>query len=122
MLTGTSDEGELFIFDWGEKPGEENQKNQLVSQIWGNFRNVRPPVGLDVSPFYDDIILTLHDFNFSVWKHNVPLPLFESMIVKNAHITCGGFSPFRAAVIIVGKTDGNLDVWDLLDQSHKWTV
>ena len=42
--------------------------------------------------------------------------------MKNAHITCGGFSPFRAGVIVVEKTDGNLDVWDLLDQSHKWTI
>ncbi|KAM3134985.1 hypothetical protein pb186bvf_012985 [Paramecium bursaria] len=121
-LTGTSDEGELFLLDWGEKQGEEGQKNQLVSQIWQHQRSLRSTSGLDVSPFFEDVILTLHDFNFCVWKHNVILPLFESMVMKNAHITCGGFSPFRAGVIVVGKTDGNLDVWDLLDQSHKWTI
>lgn len=77
---------------------------------------MRPTVGMDVSPFFEDVLLTLHDFNFCVWKHNVPnLPIFESLIIRNAHITCGGFSPFRAGVIIVGKTDGNIDVWDLLD-------
>jgi len=68
-----------------------------------------------VSVFYDDIILTLHDFHFCVWKHGINIPVFESMIIKSAHITCGGFSPFRPAIIVVGKTDGNLDVWDLLD-------
>lgn len=32
---------------------------------------MRPPIALDVSPFYEDVILTLYDFNFCVWKHNV---------------------------------------------------
>lgn len=76
---------------------------------------MRPTVALDVSPFFEDILLTLHDFHFCVWKHGVSMPIFESMIIKNAHITCGGFSPFRAGVIIIGKTDGYLDIWDLLD-------
>ncbi|CAD8097046.1 unnamed protein product [Paramecium sonneborni] len=71
---------------------------------------------------FEDVILTLFDFNFCVWKHNVIFPIFESLIMKQAQITCGGFSPYRAGVIIIGKTDGNLDVWDMLDQSHKWTL
>ncbi|CAK59134.1 unnamed protein product (macronuclear) [Paramecium tetraurelia] len=121
-LSGTSDEGEVFILDWGERQGEEGQKNQLVTTIWQQARSMRPPIALDVSPFFDDIILTLHDFNFCVWKHNSTQPIFDSLILKGAHITCGGFSPFRAGVIIIGKTDGNLDVWDMLDQSHKWTL
>ncbi|CAD8192077.1 unnamed protein product [Paramecium pentaurelia] len=122
ILSGTSDEGEVFILDWGEKQGEEGQKNQLVSSIWQQQRSMRPPIALDVSPFFEDVILTIYDFNFCVWKHNVTFPIFESLIMKGAHITCGGFSPYRAGVIIVGKTDGNLDVWDMLDQSHKWTI
>ncbi|CAD8180809.1 unnamed protein product [Paramecium pentaurelia] len=121
-LSGTSDEGEVFILDWGERQGEEGQKNQLVTTIWQQARSLRPPIALDVSPFFDDVILTLHDFNFCVWKHNSTLPIFDSLILKGAQITCGGFSPFRAGVIIIGKTDGNLDVWDMLDQSHKWTL
>lgn len=44
------------------------------------------------------------------------------MVIKNAHISCGGFSPFRPGVIVIGKTDGSLDVWDFMDQSHKYTI
>jgi hypothetical protein len=32
------------------------------------------------------------------------------------------FSQFRPGVIVIGKTDGSLDIWDLLDQSHKYTI
>jgi len=30
-------------------------------------------------------------------------------------ITCGGFSPFRPGVIIIGRNDGWIDIWDLMD-------
>jgi hypothetical protein len=70
---------------------------------------------LDVSPFFDDIILTIHDFNFSIWKENIDIPLFSSLIVKGAMITCGAFSPFRPGVVIIGRTDGKLDIWDFID-------
>lgn len=90
--------------------------------MWQNQRNYRPSVGLDVSPFFEDIILTLHDFNFCIWKHGVDTPIFESNILKGCQITCGCFSPSRPGVIVIGRTDGNLDVWDFLDQSHKATM
>lgn len=108
--------------DWTVRPTEENAKADMVQQLWQNERSYRPTVGLDVSPFFEDIVLTLHDFHFCVWKHHIAQPLFESMVYKNAHISCGGFSPFRPGVIVVGKTDGALDIWDFLDQSHKWTI
>lgn len=43
----------------------------MVQKIWKNERNFRPCVGLDVSPFFDDIILTLYDFHFCIWKADV---------------------------------------------------
>ena len=101
--------------DWTVRPTDENPKADMVQLFWQNERSYRPTVGLDVSQFFDDIILTLHDFHFCVWKHGINIPVFESMVMKNAHITCGGFSPFRPGVIVIGKTDGNIDIWDLLD-------
>jgi hypothetical protein len=80
----------LFFLDWTVRPTEENAKAEMVQQLWQNERSYRPTVGLDVSPFFDDIILTLHDFNFCIWKHQIAIPVFESFVIKNAHISCGG--------------------------------
>ena len=71
------------------------------------------------SPFYEDILLTIHDFHFCIWKVGMEKPIFNSSHTVDTHITCGGFSPTRPAVIFIGKTDGNIDIWDFLDQSHK---
>eukprot|EP00825_Cyclidium_porcatum_P013489 TRINITY_DN1710_c0_g1_i3.p1 TRINITY_DN1710_c0_g1~~TRINITY_DN1710_c0_g1_i3.p1 ORF type:complete len:391 (-),score=72.50 TRINITY_DN1710_c0_g1_i3:242-1414(-) len=121
-LVGTSDEGELFIVDWTIRPTEENPNSDLVTKIWQNQRNYRPCVGLDSSVFFEDVELTLHDFNFCIWFHQVDVPIFESMILRDAQITCGAFSPSRPGVILIGRSDGNLDIWDLIDQSHKATI
>ena len=33
--------------------------------------------------------------------------------------SCGAWSPSRAAVLFIGRTDGLMDVWDLIDRSHE---
>ena len=78
--------------------------------------------GLDRSFFYEDIFLTLHDFHFCIWKADVDDPIFSSLLIRNATITSGSFSPFRPGIIIIGRSDGILDIWDFMDQSHKWTM
>ena len=44
------------------------------------------------------------------------------MIGKGAFNTCGRWSPTRAGVIFIGKSNGTIDIWDFMDQSHKWTM
>lgn len=107
------------MLDWTVHPNEESSKSDKVVRLWQNERSYRPPVGLDVSPFYEDITLTLHDFNYCIWKHDVDVPIFDSAVVKSGQITCGSFSPSRPGVVIVGLNDGTLNIWDFLDQSHK---
>ncbi|KAL4510230.1 hypothetical protein ABPG72_010423 [Tetrahymena utriculariae] len=121
-FTGTSDEGELFLVDWTVHPTEDSNRNDKVTKLWQNERSYRPTVTLECSPFYEDIILTIHDFNFCIWKHDVDVPIFDSAIVKQGQITCGAFSPSRPGVVIIGLNDGNINVWDFLDQSHKATL
>lgn len=45
-------------------------------------------------------------------------PIFVSPLA-GATITCVAFSPTRPGVIFLGKSDGMLEVWDFLDQSHR---
>lgn len=122
ILTVTSDEGEVAVLDWAVRPTEEDRKPDMVKILWQQDRFMRPCVGLDVSKFYDDVILVLFDFHFSIYKHDCDVPIFESNILSGAQITCGQFSPTRPGIIIIGKTDGWIEIWDLLDQSHKYTM
>lgn len=84
-------------------------------------RNYRPVVALERSPFFEDLILTVHDFHFCIWKTSLEesnLPIFRSANTFGSHNTCGAFSPTRPGVIFITKTDG-IDVWDFMDQSNK---
>lgn len=121
-ITGTSDDGEVFVVDWTVRPNEDVNRPDPVIDFHTYSKNYRGPVGLDRSVFFDDIILSLHDFCFCIWKEGVSVPIFQSYNYKNCMITCGGFSPFRPGVIIIGRNDGQIDIWDFVDQSHKETM
>jgi len=124
-----SDEGDLVLVDWSVKPppgaggnAEEAAKfAEYVKKIYDCERNYRPIVALERSPFFEDLILTVHDFHFCIWKTSMDdfnLPIFRSANTFGSHNTCGAFSPTRPGVIFITKTDG-IDVWDFIDQSNK---
>jgi hypothetical protein len=80
-------------------------------------RTYRPILALERSPFYDDLLLTVHDFYFCIWKTSlvdVDKPIFKSACTFGAYNTCGGFSPSRPGVVFITKTEG-IDVWDFVD-------
>ena len=119
---GTSDEGELFILDWCMRPSEDMAKSDMVTHIWQQERNFRPAV-LSRSPFFEDVFLTAHDYYFCIWKKDIESAIFQSMtMAQERMITCASFSPFRPGVVIIGCSDGQLDIWDFLDISHKPTL
>jgi hypothetical protein len=116
-----SDEGDLIMIDWSVKPtggtGEEGSKfAEYVKLTFDSERNYRPVLALERSPFYEDLLLTVHDFHFCIWKTSIDFdyPIFRSANTFGSHNTCGAFSPTRAGVIFITKTDG-IDVWDFVD-------
>lgn len=119
----TSDEGELLQVDWSIRAQDE-AKTENVRIMRDDVRSYRPCLGLQVSPFFQDLILTLHDFNFVIWKNDLDTPIFKSANCseQSHHITCGCWSPTRPGVIFVGKTSGQINIWDFLDQSHKPSI
>lgn len=120
-----SDEGDLLMIDWSVKPvgnanEEGNKYAEYVKLTYDSDRNYRPVYALERSPFFEDLILTVHDFHFCIWKTSIDFdhPIFRSANTFGSHNTCGAFSPTRAGVIFITKTDG-IDVWDFVDQSNK---
>ena len=73
---------------------------------------------LDRSPFFSDIVLSIGDWTFKVWKEGINSPIYSSPC-SAAYLTTGCWSPTRPGVIYTARTDGVLEVWDLLDRSHE---
>lgn len=62
-----SDEGDLIHVDWSKRPtGKEENETQKAEFMNSreSQRNYRPVLALEQSPFFDQLIMTVHDFNF----------------------------------------------------------
>lgn len=115
------------MVDWAIRPvGNMNDDapkiTEYVKFTYESEVEYRPALALERSKFFPNLLMTVHDFHFAIWKIDLEeyeKPIFRSVACNNtAHNTCGAFSPTRPGVIFITKTDG-IDVWDFLDQSNK---
>ena len=116
----STDEGQIYCVDMGAKNTADNPTGNVVMHY--NNRYFRPVLYFERSPFFKDIFLTVHDFHFSLWAKGRPKAIFMSPNLDNCSYTCGKFSPTRPGVIYLCKSNGEIDTWDLLDESHKPSV
>ncbi|PFX30161.1 Dynein intermediate chain 2, axonemal [Stylophora pistillata] len=114
-----TEEGDLVYMDW--KPEKDTDSGKIVSprpeQVW--LAHDGPITTLQRSPFFRDILLTVGGWTFAIWKEGVtngPLLQSASHLMR---LSRGHWSPSRPGVFFITKTDGNVDVWDLLDRSHE---
>lgn len=71
------------------------------------------------SPFYKDIILTVGGWNVAIWKEGVMTgPLLQSSCAPKRY-TSGHWSLTRPGVFYIGREDGYVDIWDLLEKTHE---
>jgi len=73
---------------------------------------------LQRSPFFEDIVLSVGEWSFKIWKEGLSSPIFASASATT-YLTMGCWSPTRPGVIITAREDGMIEVWDLLDRSHE---
>uniref|UniRef100_A0A0G4FYU7 Uncharacterized protein n=1 Tax=Chromera velia CCMP2878 TaxID=1169474 RepID=A0A0G4FYU7_9ALVE len=126
-LWAATEDGEVALIDWGAK-AEEGQKPEYVKKVLDFARTWRPSVAFERSPFFPDIFLHVTDWNFFLWKErgdlwkessdNDTAPLFQSP-TPMAPFTCGTWSTARPCVLFIGRMDGQLEIWDFADQSHR---
>ncbi len=82
------------------------------------FTERAPTLQLARSPFFSDVLLSVGQHSFNIWKDGIKSPLFTSPMAS-ATFTSASWSPTRPAVLVVAKSNGTLDFWDFSDQSHK---
>ncbi|GAX83067.1 hypothetical protein CEUSTIGMA_g10493.t1 [Chlamydomonas eustigma] len=107
-------DGELLHGQYNKPEGDEHgEDTKLCIQA-----HVGPVMALERSPFFDNILLSVGDWSFQIWREGQAVPLFQSGYASE-YYTCGCWSPTRPAVIYLVDTSGNLEVWDVLDRSHE---
>jgi hypothetical protein len=75
-----------LLIDWSVKPvGGNNEEGaskfaEYVKLTYDTERNYRPVLALERSTFYEDLLLTVHDSHFCIWKTSIDFdhPIFKS--------------------------------------------
>lgn len=127
----TTEEGDIIFADLssmrkaevassagGGKEGDDDDEPESTRDYvrWISLDHPRPAVALQHSPYFPDIVLSVGDWNFHIWKVGDDKPLFRSPISKT-YLTSAAWSPSRPAVIFVACADGEILAWDFTDTS-----
>jgi len=113
---GTED-GDLIYANWlSTETSEEKGSSSRVENVFdGHFG---PICDIKRSPFFPNIVLSIGGKSFRIWKEGVPDgPLLISPL-STCNLTSGEWSPTRPGVFFIGKRDGTIDIWDLIDRSN----
>ncbi|XP_030289808.1 dynein axonemal intermediate chain 3 [Sparus aurata] len=119
LYIGTAN-GEIVYTDWKL---EKDDFGRLLSAKPLHCFSIHPRLVNSVqrSPFFKDIILTTGGCNFAIWKEGVmdgPM-LLSSRSEQDYTAACWSLS--RPAVFFIGKTDGSIEVWNLLEKTSEPT-
>ncbi|XP_054092466.1 dynein axonemal intermediate chain 3 isoform X1 [Callithrix jacchus] len=118
FFVGTED-GEVIYTDW--KMEKDPETGRLMPKKPVSIHTIHDGTVHTVqrSPFYNDIILTVGGWNVAIWKEGVTTgPLFQSCCAPKMY-TSGHWSLTRPGVFYIGREDGYIDIWDLLEKTHE---
>nr|KAF6384151.1 hypothetical protein mPipKuh1_018792 [Pipistrellus kuhlii] len=120
FFVGT-EEGEVLYSDWKMERDPETGRLMTKKPVSLNTVHDGAIHTVQRSPFYDDIILTVGGWNVAIWKEGVMIgPLLQSSCAPKRY-TSGHWSLTRPGVIYIGREDGYIDIWDLLEKTHEPT-
>uniref|UniRef100_A0A8C0NI33 Dynein axonemal intermediate chain 3 n=2 Tax=Canis lupus familiaris TaxID=9615 RepID=A0A8C0NI33_CANLF len=118
FFVGT-EEGGVIYTDW--KMERDSETGRLMAKKPVNLYTVHDGAVHTVqrSPFYKDIVLTIGGWNVAIWKEGISTgPLLQSSCAPKKY-TAGHWSLTRPGVFYIGREDGYIDIWDLLEKTHE---
>ncbi|XP_065784136.1 dynein axonemal intermediate chain 3 isoform X2 [Muntiacus reevesi] len=118
FFVGT-EEGEVIYTDW--KMERDPETGRFMTKKPVSLYTVHDGAVHTVqrSPFYKDIILTVGGWNVAIWKEGIMTgPLLQSCCAPKRY-TSGHWSLTRPGVFYIGREDGYIDIWDLLEKTHE---
>uniref|UniRef100_A0A3B4UMA1 Dynein axonemal intermediate chain 3 n=2 Tax=Seriola dumerili TaxID=41447 RepID=A0A3B4UMA1_SERDU len=117
LYIGTED-GEIIYTDWKLEKDDAGRLNSAKPLHCFNVHHWLVNT-VQRSPFFKDIILTTGGWHFAIWKEGVmdgPIIMSPS---SEQECTVGCWSLSRPAVFFIGKDDGSIDVWNLVEKSSE---
>ncbi|XP_062921139.1 dynein axonemal intermediate chain 3 isoform X1 [Mobula hypostoma] len=118
LFIGTED-GEVTYVDWQVERDMDTGKMTTPKPTHCYAVHDGPVNTVQRSPFFRDIILTVGGWTVAVWKEGATVgPLLHSAC-RDRRCTTGHWSLSRPGVFVIGKEDGNIDIWDLLEKTHE---
>ncbi|OUM60331.1 hypothetical protein PIROE2DRAFT_46349, partial [Piromyces sp. E2] len=119
FFCGTED-GDLIYANWlSSETVEDKGSSSVVENVFEGHYG--PICDIKRSPFFPTIILSVGGKSFRLWKEGVSDgPLLTSPL-STVNLTSGEWSPTRPGVFFIGKRDGTIEIWDLIDRSNAAT-
>eukprot|EP00884_Botryococcus_braunii_P012897 jgi/Botrbrau1/21608/Bobra.43_1s0014.1 len=74
-----------------------------------------PVYGLHRHPFFPKFFLSVGDWAARIWNEDLKTPIISTNYRK-PNLVSSRWSPTRPGVFFTGRSDGALDMWDLLQQ------
>ncbi|CAF0718048.1 unnamed protein product [Brachionus calyciflorus] len=117
ISVGTED-GQYVYVDWLPQKDADTSKLTTSKAEWYQSILDGPIVAMKRSPFFKDIILIAGGTGFNIWREKV----FSGALLQtksfSKRICDAEWSPTRPGVFFIAKSDGTVDIWDLLDRTH----
>ncbi|XP_069795495.1 dynein axonemal intermediate chain 3 [Narcine bancroftii] len=118
LFIGTED-GEIIYVNWQVEKDMDTGKMTTPKPTHCYLVHDGPVNTMQRSPFFHNIILTVGGWTIAIWREGATLgPLLHSACSAK-RCTTGHWSLTRPGVFIIGKEDGNIDIWDLLEKTHE---
>ena len=77
---------------------EDDRKPEFCKKMLTTSKTFRPGVALQRSPFFPEIILSVTDWAFFLWKDGLKTHFFQSP-APQSYFTSGTWSPTRPSVL-----------------------
>ncbi|KAJ1508418.1 WD repeat-containing protein 63, partial [Coelomomyces lativittatus] len=112
-----TEEGDVIQGDWLADIPSDNGGTTTCLQAASGI-HFGPVSDVLRSPFYPNILLSIGGWSCHVWIDDSSVPLLSSPL-NEARYTCGAWSPTRPGAFFVARSDGQVEIWDLLDRTHQ---
>ncbi|XP_063991901.1 dynein axonemal intermediate chain 3-like isoform X2 [Diachasmimorpha longicaudata] len=113
-------EGDVGTITWDgfEFANSLTMNRESVSWIWRNTMIHDGPVTHSVrSKYLNDVIMTVGGKTFAVWREDFSEPVFIKR--SSVRYTACSWGTSRPTVVLLGRADGTIEIWDLIVKSHE---
>jgi WD40 repeat protein len=107
-----TEEGDLLWFDWKNERTESRGvdacfkiHSSLITELQRN-------------PFAEELVLSVGGKSLCVWKEGVSSPILSHELSAHSY-TVATWSQTRPSVMFLGKSDGTVEIWDLLEKTNE---